>query len=292
MKTKDLTQRGIDRNFIRKCIDKGIITPSQTSSWSIHCEEYRPYEFTQKDVEILWNTYLGRKIGLSYDQIKAMQAGEDIPLRESINNYIEKYEQQMVELQATIEIMKYVKGFGFIPATPESLMGSESFAEYLSALIDHLDKDRNLKSVINMAEIINKVTDIRDISDEQEEEIEKISRRLISSEEARQLGNENHKNLMHILNIRNLGPDSQEVQKWVKIYCLAGAEANRANNPELKISDCEYAFFMIGLIMSDSEIGLMFEKLLGKDGVDFLFEALAYYLENNYPDKINQYITG
>ena len=292
MQTKQVLDQGIERHFLRKCIRLGIISPPQTITKFTRNKTYAPYDFSQKDVETVWNAYVAFKMKFSDEEMVQIAMGEAPPIRDSLEEHILKLQKEVEELQAIIEFMRYVKGLGTFPPAPGELIGGKTLAEYLYALIDHLDKDRKLKSLIDIAEIVNATPNIDDISDEQGQEIEKISQSLVSSEEARKLGDANHKVLMHILSIQNLGADNQEVQKWIKTYCLTGAEADRANNPEVNISDFEYALKLVALITPDSDIGLMFEKILGKESVDFLLEALAYFLENDDPGKFKQYITG
>ena len=267
MQTKQVLDQGIERHFLRKCIRLGIISPPQTITKFTRNKTYAPYEFSQKDVETVWNAYAAFKMHFSDEEMKQIAKGENLPVRDSLEEHILKVQKEVEELEALIEFMKYVKGIGCFPAIPSEMIGGTSLAEYLHGLIDYLDKDRKLKSLINVAEIVNAAENINDISDEQGEEIEKLSMSLMPSDEARKLGDANHKALLHILSIQNLGAESQEVQKWIKIYCLAGAEMNRANNPEITISDYEYALGMFALIIPDSDIGLMYEKLLGKDTV-------------------------
>ena len=54
MKTKDILSTGVDRNFLRKCIDKEIIHPVQHDNKWIVNKSYIPYIYSQKDLEDLW----------------------------------------------------------------------------------------------------------------------------------------------------------------------------------------------------------------------------------------------
>ena len=292
MQTKQVLDKGIERHFLRKCIRLGIISPPQTITKFTRNKTYAPYNFSQKDVETVWNAYVAFKMHFSDEEMKQIAMGENLPVRDSLEEHIFELQKEVEELQAIIEFMRYVKGLGTFPAPPSELIGGKTLAEYLYALINHLDEDRNLKSLINMAEIVNSSANIEDISDEQGKEIEKISLSLVPTEGVRELGDANYKVLMHILSIQNLGAESEEVQRWVEIYCLAGAEMNRIINPELNIGTFEYAIGIIALMAPDSDISLMYEKLLGKDSVNFLLEALAYYLENDDSEKYKRYITG
>ena len=70
MKTKDILSTGVDRNFLRKCIDKEIIHPVQHDNKWIVNKSYIPYIYSQKDLEDLWGACMYRKMGLSFEKIK------------------------------------------------------------------------------------------------------------------------------------------------------------------------------------------------------------------------------
>ena len=95
MRTNDIIKTGINRNFLRECEVRHLIEPNRIDSDWIVNKDYTPREYSQEDVEIVWNAYLCRKMGLSYDQIKALNRGEEISIRESLNNIINKYEKQI-----------------------------------------------------------------------------------------------------------------------------------------------------------------------------------------------------
>ena len=130
MKTKDLEKIGIDRNFLRQCEKQGIVKPNRKESdWIIH-EEYKAREYSQKDIETVWDAQLYRKMGLSYSQIKSIMDGENIPLRDDLNNTIQRYEEEIKELETLIRFAKYVKGIGFLPTMPQEEVGGDSFSSY------------------------------------------------------------------------------------------------------------------------------------------------------------------
>ena len=292
MQTKEVLDQGIERHFLRRCIRLGIISPPQTITKFTRNKTYAPYDFSQKDVEMVWNAYVAFKMKFTDQEMIQMATGESLPVRDSLEEHILKLQKEVEEMQAIIEFMKYVKGLGVFPPAPSELIGGKSLAEYLYALINHLDKDRNLKSMIKMAEIVNSVPDIDQISDEDSEEIENISKSLVCSEEAIKLGDKYHTQLENILQVKHLGAASEEVQKQIKEYCTIGAEMNRLNYPELNFGPFEHAIGLVVLIVPDSDIALMYRKMLGEENAEFLTEALFAFMEAEDPEKYKQYITG
>ena len=165
---------GIDRNFLRQCEKQNLIKPKKAySEWIIH-EEYTPKEYSQEDIETVWNAYLCRKMGLSYNEIRKLSQGEEISIRDSLNDLIQKYESQIEELKALTDFMRYVKCFGCLPSMPNIIMGSKNFKDYLIDYMEYLDKDKQLKKILTIVEYISQVDDVLEIPTEKIKNMEQF----------------------------------------------------------------------------------------------------------------------
>lgn len=281
MKTLDVIKSGIDRNFLRKCIKEGLISPKKKDNIGIVNKNYVPQEYTQEDIEIVWNAYLYRQMGLSYEQIKALNRREKINFRESLNNRILKYQQQMEELQAIVDFMKYVKGLGFIPNPPDKLMGSKSFKDYLIDCMYYLDEDKKLKKVLEIAEFISESNDFEEIQEDRIEKIETTAKELAPHFNQKDQ-EEQALTLMMLKDKTNLDPACEEIQEI--IHKLFYYQKKLSNNPDLTAWD--FAGTHIYLLSRDSDMSMVYKKMLGKETLEYLIKALVAFLCIQEPDEI------
>lgn len=142
MKTNDIIKLGIGRNFIRECERQGLINPIRNDGKMIVNEKYCPREYSDSDVKIIWQAYLFRKMGLSFSEIKRWRNGENINIRTSINDSIEKFEHQIAELEAIIRFMKYVRGEGLFPKMPEKMNKTNNFTEFINEYMQGIDPNK------------------------------------------------------------------------------------------------------------------------------------------------------
>jgi len=283
MRTLDVTKMGIDRNFLRQCERQNLIKPKKIhSEWIIH-EEYTPKEYSQEDIEIVWNAYLCRKMGLSYAEIGKLTQGEEISVRDSLNDLIKKYESQIEELKVLTEFMRYVKGFGCLPYMPDTLMGSQSFKDYLIDFMDYLDKDKKIKRVFKVAEYISQVDDIETIETDKINNIEKLMDD-ITPNATEELINNYTLAFLDIKNKVHLETTSEETQAAIhKIFYYQKKLANDEN-----LSAWDFATRFIVLFSYDSDMSVMYKKILGEEAFNYLQEALLEFLLIEEPEKISE----
>ena len=279
MKTQDITKSGIDRNFLRACEDKKIISPKRTDSEWIVDKDYIPRDYSQEDVEKVWNAYLCRKMGLSYAQIKSLMQGEEISVRDTLNDLIKKYEKQIEELQALIEFMKYVKGIGFVPSPPNTLMGSTDFTNYLTDFIEYLDRDKKLKKILGFMECISEIDDIQNPPSEAIDQMETLLHDLpfnFTQEEF-----EAYSTTISKLNgVVNLSPSCDDVQSIMhEIY---HCQKQLIHNDNLTVFDFVYGFY--SMLSHDSDMSIAYKKCFGEQTADFFKQALLNFLMIQEPD--------
>ena len=180
MKTNDIVKLGIDRNFIRECERKGLITPTRTEGKMIVEEKYCPRDYSQTDLEIIWGTYLLRKMGVPFPKIKEWWNGEIIDIRYYINDSIEKYERQIEELQTTIDFMKYVRGLGGFPDPPKELNEVSNFKDFLTEYMKSIDFNEKKKEMLGYIHRELELSRIpyEELTKEQRLELQKIKRNI------------------------------------------------------------------------------------------------------------------
>lgn len=287
MRTNDVLKLGIDRNFLRACEDHSLITPERVDNEWITNKNYVPREYSQKDVETVWNAYLYRKMGFSFDEIKTLNKGEEVYTRASLTKLIKKYENEIEELQAIVDFMKYVKGLGFIPTPPSESLGSSDFKGYLRDFIDDLDKDKTVKKIIEFVGAVADVNDLELISDAETANIEMLMNELSQSFNENEI-DDNGKMFLSLKDKMHLDPMCQEVQEIIGFFY----DFQKRTNNDYTISAWDFAYSYIYLLIPDSDISAFFKKALGEDGFEFLLSALLAFLKINEPEKFDDFFNA
>ncbi|MBQ2819320.1 MAG: MerR family transcriptional regulator [Clostridia bacterium] len=283
MQTIDVVKTGIDRNFLRKCEDIGIISPHRVNNGWIRCEEKRRREYSQKDIETVWEAYLYKKMGLSYDQIVEILRGKNIPIRDQFNGMIQKYENQIEELRAIIDFIKYVKGVGYIPNRTDGILGSKNFKDYLVDLIEDLDKDRKLQRILDVTDSILSINDIDTLEKDHLYKIEKEVNEIIPdfTEEDRE---EYSLAFISLKDMLEVNPRAEETQRIIStIYSFQ----KKLCGYDLTVLDFVNGF--ITIFEHDSDIREVYMRLLGEKTCNYLCKALIEFLIIQEPKLVSQF---
>lgn len=164
MQTNDIVKLGIDRNFIRECERQGIINPNRSDGKMIVDENYRRREYSQLEFETIWGSYMLRKIGFSFAEIKQWLNGKNINFRNRINSSIEKFEQQIEELKSMIDFMKYIRGMNTFPNVPTELNEVSNFNNFLQQHMRNIDPE---KTKLEVLEDIHRMLELSKIPSDQ-----------------------------------------------------------------------------------------------------------------------------
>lgn len=281
MKTQEVIKSGIDRNFLRECERQHLIEPKRKDNDWIIDKRYTPREYSQEEIETVWNAYLYRKMGLSYSQIKKITQGEQIPVNDSLNSLIKKYENQIEELQVLIEFMHYVKGLGFIPTPPDTLIESKNFKDYLIDFIKHIDSDKKMLKFFSAIDSISDIQNLDDVDENQLNEFEILVKNLVPNI------NEEDRNkcalaLMDIKEKTHLKTSCQEIQN--NIHTLYDFQKTLSSNSDL--TAWQFATSYIGLLSYDSDISAILKNFLGEEAYQYLIDALISFLIIEEPEKV------
>ena len=281
MRTIDVTKLGIDRNFLRQCENQKLIQPKKIDSEWIVCKEYAPKEYTQEDIETVWNAYLYRRMGLSYSDIRKLTQGEEISVRDSLSDLINKYESQIEELKALTQFMRFVKGFGFIPSPPETLLQSRSFKEYLVDFQERINKD-NVSDFLKLTELISNTDNLEDLDDQCVEEynsvIEKIAPQVTDADK-----DDMGTIFISLKGLVDLETDSDEVQELIhKLYNCQKKFVNE------ELSPWQFAISYLFMLSNECDLSVTLKKCMGKEAYDFLYNALISFLEIEEPAKMER----
>ena len=284
MRTNDVIKLGIDRNFLRQCERQSLISPKKIrSEWIVH-DEYMPREYSQDDIETVWSAYLYRRMGLSYSQInQLLKDEEEFGVRDSLANLISKYEEQIEELKVLTDFMRYVKGVGFLPSPPDTLMGSKNFKEFLLDFMKYLDEDKKIKRVLDVAEIFNNASDLENMNDENIEEIE-LAKNEIAPHVTEDISNGLALALLSLQDVAGQKPESKEVQEVIhKVYHYQKLLVNNE-----KLSAWEFATSYILVLSYDSDISRMYKKIISEEAFELFKDALIEFLIIEEPEKIKK----
>ena len=283
MKTNDVLKTGIDRNFLRKCVEEGIIVPLMNDSDTIIHKEYIPKEYSQEDVEAVWNAYLYRKMGLSYDQIKTLRQGGEISLRSSLDNLIKKYVDEIEELKALVEFMRLAKIIGFIPDPPTEFMGSKKFSGYLSDFMNYIDGDCKIRASMPVIEFFSEVDNFEEISEEElskqasaaysiyphwtEDDVTSYAEAFIALSEKTDEDPANE-------DVQSIIGDIFTYQKKLK------------QDPSM--TKWSFAIGILEMSVYDSDLSVFYKKMLGEETFKYFISALIEFLKINEPEKVKE----
>ncbi len=281
MRTQEVIKSGIDRNFLRECERQHLIKPKRNDNEWIVDKRYKPREYSQEEIETVWNAYLYRKMGLSYSQIKKIMQGEEIPVKDSLNELIKKYENQIEELQVLIEFMRYVKGLGFIPTPPNTLIESKNFKDYLIDFIKYIDGDKKLIKFFKVTDSMLNIQNADTIDENKLNEIEFFVKELVPNINEEDM-NKCALALMDIKEKTHLKTNCKEVQDI--IHELYKFQKKLSNNNDL--TAWQFATRYMGLLSYDSDITAMFKNFLGEEALKYLISALASFLVIEEPEKV------
>lgn len=289
MRTKDIEKLGIDRNFLKACYKKGheIIKPKRIPCKDTYNENYYPCEYSQEDIEIIWNAYLCRKIGLSFKEIKDLNEGKEVKIRESLASIIQKKEEDIAELQAVVEFIKYIKGIGldFLPFLPEKPMGSASFKDYIKDYMDYVDKDKKIKKLLNMISDAAEITDYDNVSKTEVESFETFYSEIlgeINKEKAEDFA-------LTLYNFKeNLPENPRDVDVQTAVKKLIDFQRNfKADKNK---TDWEICGTYLIVLNRDSDFRKFYENLIGEKGIKLLKGGIVFYLIEHYPEQFDKNI--
>lgn len=285
MRTKDIEKLGISEKFLRTCRANQIIKPKRIpcgARLDNKAKMYYPYEHSQEDIENLWRAYLLRKMGFSYNEIKRINEGIKVQTRESLKENIRRKEEEIAELQAIVEFMKYIKGVGldFVLTSPNENMNSKSFKEYISDYIDYIDEDKKLKNIIG---ILNKVADNKDIENMKETEIKKLEDEITFT-----CGNANMNKMEEafnkMLNKENPLPGDKEVQDVITEII----NQQKVLNSAIDFDEWSFCLNYYVALEEDCDIRQSLFNCLGKKNVELLKTGILVYMTNRFPERIKK----
>lgn len=285
MRTVDVINLGIDRNFLRICEEKKLIDPKRVDSEWITNKNYVPREYTQKEIEIVWNAYLCRKMGLSFEEIKALNRGEEVCTRASLSKMISKYENQIQELQAIVDFMKYVKGFGFIPSPPSESLGSTDFKNYLIDFINQIDHDRSIKKYIEFTDRFANIADFEKITDDDVACFDTLTEELALSFDVTEIDT-NGQIILSLKEKTHLDPMCDDVQSIIRLLYDSQKRAHKNAN----MSAWDFAYTYVYMLLLDSDLSAFFKNALGEDVFDFLVLALLAFLYIEDSEEFKEHI--
>lgn len=290
MKTNDLIKMGLERHFLRQCEDNKLVIPIKTEGKDIINKDYKPREYTERDVQTLWSIYLYRKIGLSYDEIRKILNGEEISMRSSMGNLILKYEKEIEELKLLVDLMKIIKNIGIIPNPPESTKGI-SFVDYIKNFIKPITQDNSINKAID---IMGYLSDL----DFEKENIENLLQNKYDEDKTIEQSLKDFKGKFTsinfermdefyniLLSLKNELKQPTSSKKVLEVIDNLYNIYKNVNN-EKQLTRWEFVGKQFFLIDANADVGILHRKTFGKDLIEFYEDALIQYTIKHYPNRI------
>jgi len=282
MTTKEITNNFISRTFIYDCRNHNIISPKKYQGIDINNTKYERYNYSQEDREAIWLTYMYHKMGVSFDQIKELLHGKNMPLRSTFDNLIQKKIAELEELSSIVELMQYVKCIGFMPAPSEEITEQNStFKEYLLASLEQFHKNTKISQALMLTDLALNTEDINNLSETTMKTVLSTLNEICPNADYQQLADFGL--LFKSLKDSTIfDPLSDEVQSIIRqIFDMQ----NKINNESITPWDftCNYLF----IFSNDSDINALYKKLFGKENMEFCKNAFTGFLMKEEPEKIN-----
>lgn len=255
---------GITRNMIRDYEAKGLLPVNKNSA-------YR--NFSDEDIEKLWNIKLLIGIGFTIKEIYALMNEPDFDFDTAIAQKVAELERKHDEDLTNLNFAKTIKLTGQILTT--SQIGSTKFDEFL----EYARKNWNLYSDPRTAPFME-AEEIFTSKKPQEWSPDDVERIL---EMCENLGVERmtyfyaiHAYCQVISDMKDIGYDSDTVQRVVKL--LYKYFVSRNTSPELdgKTTPQFFARHMASTFLG-GDVATRFEEYYGKEECIFIAKAVAYY---------------
>ena len=300
MKTNDIVKLGIDRNFIRECERQGLITPTRTEGKMIVEEKYCPRDYSQTDLEIIWGTYLLRKMGIPFPKIKEWWNGEIIDIRYCINDSIEKYERQIEELQTTINFMKYVSGLGVFPDPPKELNEVSNFKDFLIEYMKSIDSNGKKKEMLGYIHRELELSRIprEELTKVQRLELQKIKRNIEHYIDAELIENSNYvlineikpyaKLFSELVAIKEKHLDFSSESAREKIREMYNTFKKSMNMEQLK--PFEFGYIMCCFCSEKNDLTERMIETLGKENIEYFCNAALEFARIEDSETYNNFL--
>lgn len=285
MKTKEVLSYGIDRNFLRQCEKKGLISPIRIDHEDIVDKDYMPREYTVGDVETVWNAYLCREMGFSFEEIQMLNSGENIPVRKSLQKMIEDKEREIEELQAVIKFMKLIKAIGVMYPLPHNTNNSKSLADHINNCLEVDNKNEMLSTAVEIGELL----DTDEYSDEIDKKFECIIENsdIYSSPEYQRWNKQLIDELLYLVEQSDLQPDDEKIQSHIANMAYIQNQIDQLCGNQIAVKSSAKGILLI--LLGDGNYKAFLLKLLGEEFILYLVDALKVYLEIDDLEKINSF---
>ena len=285
MKTKEVLSYGIDRNFLRQCEKKGLISPPRIDHEDIIDKDYMRREYTVNDVEVVWNAYLCREMGFTFEEIKMLNSGATLPVRKSIQKMIEDKEREIEELKAMIKYMKVIKAIGVMYPIPHNTNSSMSLADHINGSLEAADKNKMLSTAVDICELL----DIDEYNNEVDKKFDCIIERseIYSSQKYQQLNDLLIEELGFIAEQSDLQPNDDNVQSHVANMLKIQNQIDELCRNKTTVESSAIGLLLI--LVRDGDYKTFFINLFGEEFVTYLIEALRIYLDIDDIAKINSF---
>ncbi len=239
---------GISRKALRNYEEEGLMPKNEGG-------KYRDY--TEKDIDRIWNIRVLQGVGYSLKEIKAMDEDESFDYAESLEKKIRELEEKREAIERNLGYAKFIKLTGRIPLRPKE-MGSVTAQEFYEKSLEGWNLDGDEKAS-ELASLVEKMLagDIAELSCTQEG-VGLMMETVIPLE---------------ILKRQDSGVHDDEVQLLVKMLYENRIELFEELKEITKeqFVRCEVNNYLYG------DVARMKEEAIGKEGCRFIANAIAVF---------------
>lgn len=258
---------GITRKTLLTYEDKGFVKPHRNPDTNFR-------EYSDEELMRIWQIKLLVELKYSFKEIIELQQAEDFSIRDSIDKKIKKLEREKERIEQLIGIARMIKITGRIPTIKTDKLGEEVFEDFFQ----FVKASWNVNADPKLSEYATLVENLSEKPQEEWTEEEVLQFMDYMDDAQLDIGFTMHQYCMDILENRLLGVSDISVQGSVKqLYDY------------LRIKFTEYGaeftperfYDLIGNSFIDGSSALMMEQQYGKEGCQFIFEAIEYFARHN-----------
>ena len=259
---------GISRKALRNYEEKGVMPKGGSRNPD---NNYREYD--EEDIARIWSIKLLQGIGFSLKEIHSFIENPKFDFHSAIAKKVDELEKKRDEVETYIEFAKSIRLTGRVPTV--SKIGSikyEDFIQYARENWNFYADEKTALYVKVVDTVVNKTPDEWELED-----FQKIERLLETfDEKTLEVAYKLESYYQLIFELRHMGHTNEMVQTVVRLLYEYTVEQYKGTELEGKVSPQFFARDTVSAFI-DSDIALVQERNYGKEGCEFIANAIAFF---------------
>lgn len=258
---------GITRKTLLTYEDRGFVTPQRNPDTNFR-------EYSDEELMRIWQIKLLVELGYSFKEIVELGQDEKITIRDSINIKIKKLEQEKERIEQLIGVARMIKVTGRVPTIKTDKLGEKVFEDFFQ----FVKANWNVNTDPQLSKYATLIEHLSEKPQDEWTEKEMLQFMEYTDDAQLEMALTIHQYYMDILDRKSLGVGDISIQGVVQQ--LYDYFRIKCSEYEVDLSLESFGDFL-GNTLIDGSSALMLEEQYGKEGCQFIFEAIEYYVQNN-----------